>query len=94
MFVAKKQRKLEAELRQLEENQRRIASEQRKRANAKLELNNIAHEQLNNYVEKKNDEKQGNLRFRDEYNQLVHKNIQRDIMKEENYRNVIQFITL
>lgn len=51
-------------------------------------MNNMAHEQLNNHFEKKTHEKEDQLRFRDDYNNMVKKNIQRDVMKEENYRNV------
>ena len=48
----------------------------------------MAHKQLDEFYQKKSDEKEQGRRFRDEYNDLVKRNIQRDIVKEENYRNV------
>lgn len=72
----------------MDENRKRMESERRKRAHAKQEYTNMAHDQIQGFNEKKNYEKQDHLRFQDEYNQQVSQNIQRDIMKEENYKNV------
>ncbi len=72
----------------LEGNRRKIESEQRRRLQAKQEFTNIAHDQIDKFYGKKYAEKQDYARSRDEYNQLVRQNIERDLVKEENYRNV------
>lgn len=72
----------------LEESRRRLESEQRRKLQAKQEFTEAAHDQINKFYGKKFAEKQDHVRFREEYNQLVNQNIQRDILKEENYRNV------
>ena len=77
------------EIRHLEENKKKIDSDQRRRLRAKQEFTDTAQDQIGDFYYKKNLEKQNRVRFKDEYSQQAQKNIQRDALKAENYRNVI-----
>ena len=73
---------------QLMDNKTKIEAEREAQLQRKLEMKSFLSGQLDNHYMKKNQEKQEFQQFREDYLRQIQENNQREMLKEENYRNV------